>query len=172
MDTIGTAHAWPSGAAQDRRAWLEVIAYDASGGIIDQRGATMEGHDPVDLPNATFWDRTFSDAAKTTPAHFFWDVIAETPGLLKPPVTLDPTSNLFDHSTTFAFPIDGTMINAVDRIEARIRIRPFGFEMIDLLIASGDLDASLRAKIPTLDIAGSKRTWTRATQGLDRCNPF
>ena len=172
MDTIGTGHAWPSGASQDRRAWLEVIAYDAAGTIIDSRGVTLDGQDPVDLPNATFWDRTFTDAGKTTPAHFFWDVAAETQGLLKPPVTLDPTSNLFDHSTTFAFPIDGALINSVDRIEARIRIRPFAFEMIDLLIASGDLDPALRAKIPTLDIAGSKRTWTRATQGLDRCNPF
>ena len=171
MDTIGTAHAWPSGASQDRRAWLEVVAYDAAGGVVFSSGVTADGVDPVEIPNATFFDRTFSDAAKTTPAHFFWDVAAETSLLLKPPITLDSTSPLFDHSTTATFTPGNA--NAIDRIDARMRIRPFAFEMIDLLVASGDLDPALRAKIPTLEIKGATRQWTRATMNTTtRCNPF
>jgi len=171
MDTIGTGHAWPSGASQDRRAWLEVVAYDATGAVVFSSGVTADGTDPIDIPNATFWDRTFTDAGKTTPAHFFWDVAAETQGLLKPPVTLDPTSPLFDHSTTATFAPASPQ--NIDKIDARIRIRPFPFEMLDQLFASGDLDMALRAKVPTLDIAGARREWTRATMvPTTRCNPF
>jgi hypothetical protein len=176
MDTIGTGHSWPSGAAHDRRAWLEVTAYDAAGNVLFTHGVTPDGMDPIDdpsTPNTAFYDRTFADAAKTTPAHFFWDVQAETVGLLRPPVTLDPTDPRFDHSSTATFHLGGTIANMVDKIDARIRIRPFPFEMLDQLIASGDLDASFRAKIPTLDIEGTMREWTRATMDINsRCNPF
>lgn len=172
MDTIGTAHAWPSGAAHDRRAWLEVTAYDASGTVLLAQGVTPDGVDPMAIPNASFWDRTYTDTAKTTPAHFFWDVVAEDNQVLRPPVTLDATSPAFDHSTTATIPFSFNPLT-IDRIEAKLRIRPFSYEMIDLLIASGDLDASLRSKIPTLDIKGATRTWTRATQNMTtRCNPF
>ena len=177
MDTIGTGHAWPSGASQDRRAWLEVIAYDATGAQLKSWGVTADGTDPVELPdntipNMTFWDRTFTDTAKTTPAHFFWDVAAETTALLRPPVTIDPNSPLFDHSTTATIPFAGAT-SGIDKIDARIRLRPFPFEMLDLLIASGDLDPALRAKVPTLDIAGSKREWTRASEDpTTHCNRF
>ncbi len=176
MDTIGTAHAWPSGASQDRRAWLRRSpTFDTTGTQLDSWGVTADGTDPIELPqgvaNMTFWDRTFTDTAKTTPAHFFWDVAAETIALLRPPVTLDSTSALFDHSTTATIPVTNPQM--IDKIDARIRINPFPYEMLDNLIASGDLDASLRAKVTTLDIAGANRTWTRATEVADtHCNPF
>lgn len=171
MDTINTGHAWPSGASQDRRAWLEVVMYDASGTMIDSKNVTPDGMDPADEKDATFYDRTYTDAAKTTRAHFFWDVAAEDIQLLRPPVTNDPNSSLFDHSTTYHFTPNVPLAN-IDRVEARIRIRPFPMEMLNLLVQSGDLDASIPAKVPTLDIAGTNVTWTRATQGQDHCNLY
>jgi len=172
MDTINTGHAWPSGASQDRRAWLEVITYDASGAIIDQKNVTPDGVDPADVKDATFYDRTYKDAAKTTPAHFFWDVAAEDVQLLRPPVTNDPNSALFDHSTTYAFTPSGNIQN-IDRVEARVRIRPFPMEMLNLLVQSGDLDPAIPAKVPTLDIPSTNVVWTKATSSpTTRCNPF
>jgi len=62
MDTINLGHMYPSGAAQDRRAWLEVIAYDAGGTVLFTSGNVPDGMDPEDVPDPTlvgFWDRTF-----------------------------------------------------------------------------------------------------------------
>ncbi|MCX5743366.1 MAG: multiheme c-type cytochrome [Proteobacteria bacterium] len=175
LDTIGTGHSFPSGASHDRRTWLEIVAYDASNAVVYSSGTVPDGVDPeVFDPNIVgFWDRTYQDAAKTQPAHFFWDVGAVDSILLKPPITTDPNDPAYDHSSTATLRPSAGVINQIDRIEARLRVRPFPFAMLDALIASGHLDAKFRAMVPTLDIAGTKRTWTRATQGaLDHCNPF
>jgi nitrate/TMAO reductase-like tetraheme cytochrome c subunit len=169
MDTLSLAHAWPSGAAQDRRAWLEVNAYDASNNLLLSTGVVPDGMDPEDVvytapavappAEALMWDRTWKDAGKTMPAHFFWDVVAEDPRYqLKPPITLDPNSPQFDHSSTALIPAIG-MQHTIDHVTARIRIRPFAYGVIDELIASGDLDPAIRDKVPTIDILATQQTW-------------
>lgn len=105
VDSFGTGHAWPSGAAQDRRTWLELVVYDAAGAVIFQSGVVPDGMDPEEIgdPNLFgFWDRTFK--ADGTPSHFFWDVARIDSQLLRPPVTLDKSDPAFDHSTTKVFP--------------------------------------------------------------------
>jgi hypothetical protein len=178
MDTIQDGHMFPSGAAQDRRAWLELIAYDASGTIVFSSGNVPDGMDPEDIhdPNLVgFWDRTLQ-ADGVTPAHFFWDVASiQSPSkLLKPPVTTVTTDPLYDHSTTATFNVGAA---AIDKITARIRIRPFAYSVLDLLVQSGDLDASVASKLKTLDSIGGTATWTNATKGMGIgskntfCNP-
>ncbi len=181
MDSIGTAHKWPSGAAQDRRAWLEVIAYDKDGKDIFDSGVVGDGVDPEDLidPNLVgLWDRTFKDDG--TPAHFFWDVARFDSQLLRPPITLDKNSPAFDHSTIARFPMTGGfaagVFAAIDRITARVRIRPFSHAVLDDLVTSGDLAAATAAQLRTLDILGATSTWTLATKGMGaamntNCNP-
>ncbi|HTR51850.1 MAG TPA: hypothetical protein VMJ10_14140, partial [Kofleriaceae bacterium] len=83
---------------------------------------------------------------------------------------------LFDHSTTAKFEVGGGITTAVDHISAQIFIRPYNYAMLKDLVSSGDLDASFLAMVPTLTIAGSMRTWTRAnvdptTDGCDS-NPY
>jgi hypothetical protein len=165
MDTRGTGHMWPSGAAQDRRAWLELIAYDADNNILFQSGNVGPNQDPEDLGDANlvgFWDRTVK--ADGMPAHFFWEVVnPEQSVLLKPPITLDVNSQAFDHSTTATFDIGPTLATQIDHITARLRIRPITYAVLNDLVSSGDLDPSIAASIPTLDITGATRTWTAAT---------
>lgn len=162
MDSVGTGHAWPSGASHDRRAWMEVIAYDASNNILDARNVVPDGMDPPDEKGSVFYDRTFTDEAKTTKAHFFWDVVAEDVQQLRAPVTLDPNSALFDHSTTYTF--HPTNFASIDHVTATMKMRAFPMEMLNLLVQSGDLDPSIPGKVPTLTIAGATRTWSKATQ--------
>jgi hypothetical protein len=95
MDTRNVGHMWPSGAAQDRRAWLEVIAYDVNNVVLFHTGdGIADDQDPEDLndPNLFgMWDRTFKDQAMMMPAHFFWEVAVPPQSvLLNPPVTRDP----------------------------------------------------------------------------------
>jgi hypothetical protein len=177
MDTISTGHMFPSGAAQDRRSWLEVIAYDASNTIVFSSGSVPDNKDPEDItdPNLTgFWDRTMKSDG--TQAHFFWDVATYQSKLLKPAVTLDPMAMGYDHSTTATFNV-ATQYASIDHITARVRTRPFAYSMLDQLVSSGDLEAPLATSIKTLDSFGGTAAWTKATKGMGigsmntNCNP-
>ena len=187
MDTISTGHAYPSGASQDRRVWLEVIAYDASGTELFSSGKVGDNQDPEDLNDpylncaspqtgqcTGFWDRMTKEDG--TPAHFFWDVRNEQSFLLKPAVTLIPNDPAFDHSTTATFNLS-SIAPQIDKITARIRTRPFPYAVLDELVASGDLDPSIATSLKTLDSIGATRVWTKATAGMGQgsmgtpCNP-
>jgi hypothetical protein len=171
IDTRGTGHMWPSGAAHDRRAWLEVVAFDASDRVVFSTGVVPEDTDPEELDDRNLfglWDRTLQSDG--TPAHFFWDVATEQSTLLRAPVTLDVNDPAFDHSATATFAI-GAIATQIDHITARVRIRALPHQLLRELVASGDLDAGIAAHPPpTLDIAGSLRHWTRADAA--RATPY
>jgi hypothetical protein len=178
IDSRGTGHMWPSGAAQDRRAWLELIAYDASNNVVFSSGVVADDKDPEEIndPNL-FWMYDRMDKDDGTPAHFFWEAAkVETPShLIRPPITLVQTDPAFDHSSTATFSVPGATSN-IDHITARVRIRPLGLRVLDDLVSSGDLDAGIASHLKTLDISGTQRTWNKATGALggsnaDGCNP-
>ena len=75
----------------DRRAWLELIAYDASNNIVFQSGVVPDDKDPEEITDAQMWKIwDFVTKDDETPAHFFWDVANEDPShLIRPPVTLN-----------------------------------------------------------------------------------
>jgi hypothetical protein len=166
MDALSVGHAWPTGASQDRRGWLEVIAYDAGSNVLFSSGAVPDGVDPDVLAGSdsemfTMWDRPFDGSGSAAP--FFWDVDSEdTTHHLKQPVTIDPNNPLFDHSSTQAFIVGGIRAN-IDHITARVRIRPYNYALLNDLVSSGDLDASVIAKVPTYDVLGTVTTWHAAT---------
>jgi hypothetical protein len=182
VDSIGTGHRWPSGAAQDRRAWLEVIARDAGGNPVLSSAVVPDGVDPeelqrIDAPGdmhlTRMWDSAFKDDG--TPAHFFWDIAQIRSELLRAPITLDKNSPDFDHSSTARFDL-GPSFTTIETITARIRIRPLSYALLDDLVGSGDLAATTASQLRTLDIVGAQSTWTRATKGTGaavntNCNP-
>jgi hypothetical protein len=185
VDNINSGHAWPSGAAQDRRAWLEVRAFDDTGAVVFESGITPADMDPADTeltpvdqevvvpPGGTFgmWDRTFKQDG--TPAHFFWEVTDSDPDMLLPvPIVRDG-----DHSLTASFQLPGAVI--VDRIETRIVMRALPYELIDDLVATGDLAPGIRDQLQTIVVGGESSgtggnsVWTLATRDdASRCNPY
>jgi hypothetical protein len=175
VDSINVGHAWPSGAAQDRRAWVELRAYDAMNNLIFESGVVPDGVDPEQIGDSNlfgFWDKTFK--ADNTPAHFFWEIDhVDSAMLLRPPVTNDQTSPLIDHSTTKRYRLTFNY-DLVERVEARVRIRALPYEVIDLLIASDNLAPAVRTALPTLDIAPSRKVWLKANRDPATfcCNKF
>ena len=180
LDSINVGHKFPSGAAQDRRTWLQVIAYRADNSIVYQSGVVPDGVDPENAgdPNLKgFWDRIAKEDGSR--AHFFWEVGPDKVDsqLLLPAVTLDINSPLIDHSTTFTYQI-GIAFTEIDHIEAQLMVRPLAFEMVDELIASGDLDPSVRTTLlpMTFTPKAAKSIWRKATSGtgpaeFTNCNP-
>lgn len=173
IDTINVGHMFPSGAAHDRRSWIQVKAFDAGGGIVFQSGVVPEGSDPEDINdpyvNCTmagnqgcsgFWDRTFKADGK--PAHFFWEVATLDSKLLKPQTTFDQNAPGYDHSTTVKYLVGPSLSQAV-RIEAQLFVRAMPYEVIDDLIASGDLDPVIRGRFKTLTSSSATKTWEKAT---------
>jgi hypothetical protein len=187
MDTISVGHNFPTGAAQDRRTWLEVIAYDAANNVVFSSGVVGDDQDPEDLADpylecsdtsgtkcTGFWDWT--QKADGSRADFFWEVATETSQFLKPPVTLDANAAGFDHSTSAVWNV-ASVYSQIDHITARVRTRPFNYKMLRSLVSSGDLDAQYAASLVTLDTVGAAKTWTKATAGTGfasmntHCNP-
>jgi hypothetical protein len=177
VDTFNVGHNFPSGASQDRRTWLEVIAYDAANNVVFSSGVVGDDQDPEDIhdphidctdPSPTdfacsgFWDRmTKTDG---TEAKFFWEVANETSFYLKPAVTIVSSDPAYDHSTTNKWNVMA-VADQIVKITARIRTRPFPYKVLQDLVASGDLDPMYAQSLMTLEGAGAVKTWDKATAG-------
>lgn len=174
IDSLNLGHSFPSGAAFDRRVWLEVTAYRADNSIVFQSGKVPDGVDPeVADPNVFgLWDRAFK--ADNSEAHFFWEIARIDSKLLKGSVTFDQNDPAFDHSVTARFNVPS--MNEITRIEAAVHIRPLPFSTLQKLVDSGDLAADILGKVPTLSPMSARSTWLLSTKGtglaaLTNCNP-
>lgn len=156
-------HKQPSGTAQDRRLWLEVIAYDAQNNVLFQSGVIgdqdVEEYDLTDPKYdpqlCMFRDRFRDDAGVET--HMFWQA-ASVEGKVLPA----QTDKLTPHTAVCTYKTPGRQQPA--RLTMRMLMRPIGMDVLQDLIDSGDLDASIKAKVPTLQVQNTVIEWT-ADQG-------
>ena len=157
LDNNIVGHNWPSGAAQDRRAWVEVIAYGANGEVIYSSGVVPDGGDITKLDDPDLWLlRDILRDEQGNEVHMFWEaseVVKRTiPGSVTTVLT-DP--RYFDSHPFRIYPrtqgIAG--IGGVpSRITLRVRMQPMGYDVLDELIAHGDLDPTVRDAMRILDI--------------------
>jgi hypothetical protein len=159
LDAAGVGHNWPSGAAQDRRAWAEVIAYHADGSAFYKSGVVPDGTPVTSIDDPDLWllrDCMFD--AQSKPVVNFWEA-ANTSGFELPPLL---TFNSLDRRSgnshiLQSFPrSDPThpFLNAFPaRVTLRIRIQAVGLDVLQDLVDSGDLDPSVPAKMPTFDVS-------------------
>jgi hypothetical protein len=161
LENLAAGHSWPSGAAMDRRAWVEVVAYNEADEVIFQSGVVPEGTAVSSLDDDNLWelrDRGFKKNGEE--AHFFWEVETLESELLPAPSALFPwdpdyvdTHRYRDYVFESEKPVRATM---------RVQIRAVNLDLIDDLIASGDLDPSYRDKIPTFTLKFTNVEWRAA----------
>jgi hypothetical protein len=176
MDTItlqldtNAGHNMPSGSAQDRRLWVELTAFDASGaelcttGAVPDDVAVAEFRDPIPCnfisPGvATFRDHIFDADGNET--HMFWRAApsdAHPEGFNN--FTLLPrqqdTNILHTRELSFMLPTtDGGVLP--DRLRVRLRIRPMDHDVLEELIEEELLDPAIADEIPTFSIIGGER---------------
>jgi hypothetical protein len=165
LDNVGGGHSFPSGATQDRRAWVEVIA-SANGQTIYQSGAVPEGTSVLASNDPDLWlVRDCMLDAQGNEVRMFWQAASHDSNQLPGQVTLvqtDPKFYLphvvrdFPRSTSTP-PMLTTM---PDQVTMRVRVVPIGFDVLDDLVASGDLDPAVEAQIQEFTLAGTSATWT------------
>jgi hypothetical protein len=158
LDNVGGGHNFPTGASQDRRAWAEIVAYDAAGDVVFETGVVPDGVAVATVAetDTSMWQ--MRDVARDMDgelAHMFWDVHQIEEQTLLPAVTNDRTDPRFNHSTSkFFSPVTAARVTAV------VHIRPIGLDVIDDLIGSGHLDAELRNASVTHTVEGTRLEWT------------
>ncbi len=162
LDNVGAGHRFPSGAAHDRRVWTEVIAYDGATPIYES-GVVAQGQPVLSLSDPDLWVlREGVFGAGGQEVHMFWDIAStkndcaddSRPGCTIPgPVTFDQTDpDFFITHVSRRFPRSGIAVGATDRVTLRVRLRPVGLDVLDDLVASGDLDPTVRDAMQTLDL--------------------
>jgi hypothetical protein len=183
LDNVAAGHHWPSGATQDRRAWVQVTAY-AGGSPMYQSGAVdvASSMPATALDDPDFWlfrDCLFDDQGKEV--HMFWEAASYESNQLPGQLTFNPADIAF-YQTHVAqtYPRAGvlkTLPSYPDRVTLRVALQPFGLDVLADLEAHGDLTSAdadaLRSKLPTFTV-GNELEWTAATANetyLDRGLP-
>jgi hypothetical protein len=163
-------HNQPSGAAQDRRMWLEFMAYDADGqllgdqssgniadGELEEKPASDPRHDPNLL---LFGDHIYDAQGKQV--HMFWEAAASKahPDGYESNLLPVATTTYVEgrHSVLKQYRASGPS-GLPARVTARLRIRPIGLDVLHDLVASGDLDPALVPEMQTLNF-GAQLEWT------------
>ena len=160
LENIAAGHNAPSGASQDRRMWVEMVAFVGDERIYES-GVVGDGEPVATLADDDLWllgDRLFD--ANDDPVHMFWEAARYESDVLPPPTLLPPNHPDYVNphvARVYRFASDAEP----DRITVRVRLRPMGLDVLDDLVESGDLDAAIRDRVPTFDLAASVAVWTR-----------
>ena len=168
VDNVASGHKWPSGAAQDRRAWFEVAAF-AGDAELYRSGAVPAGSDPDASSDSDLWlvsdcmlDKDGASVSK------LWDARRIDSNLIPGQLTFDKSSPLFYQTHVMrSFPKDplASLASFPDRATLDVHLQPFPLSLFDELFAdprSGltpETVADLRAKILPLRV-GAQLVWT------------
>lgn len=151
-------HGFPSGAAQDRRVWLELTATLGDKRVFET-GVVPADQAVTSVTDPNLWlfrDKAFSESGQE--AHMFWDIAKVEPNVLSAALTADKSDPRYFHGQTKSFNIIDTDI---DKVEAKVHIRPIDHDLVEDLVKSGDLDPKALDPIPTFTLKGTERTWEK-----------
>ncbi len=166
LDNVGAGHAFPSGAAQDRRLWVNVAAYAGTALLYKSGVRTGEPIEAAADPDLWLIRDCVYDGVGA-PVQMFWQAVSHGDNSLPGPIAVtaqDPASFTRSH-LKYAFPSAGPLTGGIpDRITLGVFLKPIGDDVLESLVASGDLDQAVAAAVPTFALgAGATLEWDRAT---------
>jgi hypothetical protein len=158
-------HRFPSGAMQDRRAWVEFIAYDAddvivysSGDIADDEIVDKHVDDEGYDPNLwVFRDWLYDEDG--SPTHKFWEAAKSDAHPDGYETSFMPAAEQL--GTRHTVQRRYNMGFLPERVTVRVRLRPMGLGVLDELIEDGYLEPEIRDHMQTLDVAATRLEWRR-----------
>jgi hypothetical protein len=158
LDNSFAGHGWPSGALQDRRAWVELRATRGGealleSGVVPNKQAVAETKDPNLF---LLRDQLFDENDREV--HMFWKAARYKSSQLPPAVTADRNDPAFIHSVSKTYSLTGAQ---PDKVSMKVHIRPMDFDVLADLVASGDLDPAIADQIPTFTLSNTVLEWTK-----------
>ena len=168
LDNVAAGHSWPSGASQDRRAWVDVTAY--SGTDVIYQSGVADGETPETAADPDLWmirDCIFDDTPERGPHVLAGGEPDHQSALgLDHPVLSDPTSFTKSHQK-IVYPVSAPLTTSPDRIDVRVFLKAIGDDVLASLVQSNDLDPAVVAAVPTYQLQGAATVeWTRAKSRL------
>jgi hypothetical protein len=164
LDNVSAGHSVSSGAAADRRVWAEVKAY-RGGEVIYQSGVVPPGQSVETIDDPDLWlirDCLFDESG--APTHMFWEAASATSNLIPGPVphtVEDPELSTRSHAK-YLYPRASRLPAEPDRITLQVYVKPIGDEILQDLVATGDLDPAIAAAMPTFSLQDVNLEWTAA----------
>ena len=162
-----SGHSQPSGSSLDRRMWIEFIAYDELDNIIYSSGVIDDDEPEYKAPSDPDFDpdlvmfRDFIFDENGEEAHMFWEAALSekfpdgyTSFALPARTDLTPS-----HTVVVTYQIPSFTLPA--RVTVRARMRPIGFDVLQELVDSKDLDPSIIERMPTFTLYGTVVEWRR-----------
>lgn len=151
LDNATAGHNFPTGSAQDRRAFVEVRAFaEGASEPFYESGVVPEGQAVATLEDPDLWllrDRLLNAAGEEV--HQFWEAAELREGTLPVATNLDPLSPGFlaGHALR-QYPRQGQLDQAPERVTVRVRLEPIGREVLADLVESGHLsEADAQASV-------------------------
>jgi len=135
-------HAFPSGSSQDRRAILELTAYQGSSLLFTDTSWRF-GREMLD--------------AEGRVVLMFWDAHATEGDVLPAPLSFDPSDELYEQTfrrRSYRF------IGQPDRVEIRLHLYPVDPLVLEELVSSGDLDPEIITKMPRFTLGNTELLWS------------
>ncbi|MEO8213656.1 MAG: multiheme c-type cytochrome [Myxococcales bacterium] len=165
VDNVAAGHFVPSGATPDRRLWAEVIAYQGDQVLYQSGVVPADGSvDSINDPDLWLIRDCLTDE-NDQPVHMFWDAAKVTANAIPGPVKqvfTDPSTYTRSH-VRYVYPGMGSLPAKPDRITMRVLLKPIGDDILNDLVASGNLDPALARSVPQFEFSAAKLEWTGAT---------
>ena len=169
LENVSAGHRFPSGAALDRRVWIEFLVFDQEGELIFESGQvpSSQGVDEYALQDPYLWllkDQAFDGFNEKT--HRFWEIQSVERQTLPPSTLLSPLSLNYEEAHVLKRYRFGSE-RPVFEVQMRVFIRPIAFELLTELINLELLDADWLSKQSTFELEFAQQTW-RADQAVVR----
>ncbi|MEE2904404.1 MAG: multiheme c-type cytochrome [Myxococcota bacterium] len=157
LENVAAGHGWPSGAAHDRRAWVELVAYQGDV-VVFESGVIQPDQALKDLEDDQLWRLgDFAYDKDDNTAHFFWDVARVESIQLPGQAARNPTEpDWVNTHITHRYKVD----KRPDRVVAKVHYRAMGRDVIQDLIDSGDLAPEIIDRIPQFTLKSTVLEWS------------
>lgn len=154
LRSVTVGHGLPSGSAQDRRVWVELVAYRGPDVVFSSgRFAPNEAVTPARDPELfELRDHLFRQDGSETPN--FWEAARfESKQLPAPGFGADAKRDVFRRKS---YPVPA----GADRVTMAVHFRGIDVDFVEDLLATGDLtDRSLLDRLPTFTLAPTRLEW-------------
>ncbi|CAN5905387.1 hypothetical protein BH11MYX3_BH11MYX3_21730 [soil metagenome] len=157
LDNAQVGHAFPSGTTHARRLWVELTA--ETGGAVTQSIGSFQRNAVVHAgrsPEVWILGSRFFRGEEEV--QFAWEADAIKSELLMPSVTVDPRDPAYYHARTRDFRLTGRP----DVIRLALHEQPIGIDILETLVAAGELDPAVIEAASTHTLDGAAREWHAA----------